>query len=87
MDFLWHKVSEKEKEEIRKQSKEMMDSFEKELKKVESEKTDSLGVQRADNVREEEKAGCDSDFRARFLENAPNKSGDFIKAEKGSWKK
>ena len=86
MDFLWHRVSEKEKEDIKRQAKEIMDSFEKELKKVESEKIE-LGVERKDQTRMEIKAGCDPDFRPRFFENAPNKEGDIIKAEKGKWKK
>ena len=86
MDFLWHKVSEKEKEEIKRQAKGMMDSFEKELKKVESEKTGFIGVQREKDVREETKAGCDPGFKHRFLDNAPNKEGDLIKAERGKWK-
>jgi len=86
MDFLWHRVTEKEKDEIKKQAKEMMDSFEKELKKVESEKIE-LGVKRKGQTRDETKAGCDADFKQRFFENAPNKEGDMIKAEKGSWKK
>ena len=86
MDFLWHRVSEKEKEEIKSQAKEIMDSFEKELKKVESEKIE-LGVKRKEQLREETKTSNDPDFRKRFLENAPHKDGDLIKAEKGSWKK
>ena len=85
MDFLWHKVSEKEKEGIKRQAKEMMDSFEKELKKVESEKME-LGVQRENQTRIEVKAFCDPDFRPRFFSNAPRKEGNVIKAERGKWK-
>jgi len=86
MDFLWHRVSEKEKEGIKNQAKEIMDSFEKELKKVESQKVE-LGVMRKEQLRDETKVENDYDFRKRFLENAPSKDGDLIKAEKGSWKK
>ena len=86
MDFLWHRVSEKEREEIKNQAKEIMNSFEKELKKVESQKIE-LGVRRKEQLRDETKTRNDPDFRKRFLENAPNKDGDLIKAEKGSWKK
>ena len=85
MDFLWHRVSEKEREEIKNQAKEIMDSFEKELKKVESEKIE-LGVKRKEQLRDETKTQNDPDFRKRFLENAPHKDGDLIKAEKGKWK-
>jgi len=86
MDFLWHRVSEKEKEEIKNQAKGIMDSFEKELKKVESEKIE-LGVKRKTQFRDESKTRNSPDFRKRFFENAPQKDGDLIKAEKGSWKK
>jgi Asp-tRNA(Asn)/Glu-tRNA(Gln) amidotransferase C subunit len=84
MDFLWHKVSEKEKEEIKKQAKEILDDFSKKLGKIE------LGegkVIRPNQTRQETKAGCDSDFKKRFFDNAPKKDGDWIKAEKGGWKK
>lgn len=87
MDFLWHQVSEKEKEEIKKQAKEIMDSFEKELKKVESEKGSFAGVERSRQLREEKKTQCDPDFRKLFFDNASQKEGDFLKAEKGKWKK
>ena len=87
MDFLWHKVSDKEREDIRKQAKEIMDSFEKELKKVESEKVSFSGVDRKKMLRDETKPECDPDFKPRFFENAPRKEGEFLKAEKGSWKK
>ena len=86
MDFLWHRVSEKEREDIKKQAKEIMSSFEKELKKVESEKAE-LGVKRKEQLRDETKTETNPDFKKRFLDNAPNKDGDLIKAEKGSWKK
>ena len=85
MDFLWHKVSEKEKEDIRRQAKEIMDSFEKALKKVGTENVD-LGVSRKKMLREEDKAECDEGFRPRFFDNAPRKDSDFIKAEKGAWR-
>ncbi len=87
MDFLWHKVSEKEKEDIKKQAKEIMDSFEKELKKIESEKVFLAEVEREKQLREEGKPYCDPDFRKLFFNNIPNKEGDFLKAEKGKWKK
>ena len=34
MDFLFHKVSEKEKEEIKKQAKSIMDKFSEKLSKI-----------------------------------------------------
>ncbi len=89
MDFLWHKVSEKEKEAIKKEAKELMDSFEKELKKI-KEEIKFEGIKRTNQLREENKEFkskiYDEDFKKRFFENAPSKEGDFIKSEKGKWK-
>ena len=84
MDFLWHKVSEKEKESIKKSAKHILDNFSKKLEKIE------LGegkVERNEQTRDETKTEVDKDFRKRFFENVPNKDKDWIKAEKGSWKK
>jgi len=83
MDFLWHKVSEEEKESIKKQAKKIIDDFSKKIEKME------LGegfVSRKVQTREETKVECDKDFRKRVFANAPKKEGDFIIAEKGSWK-
>lgn len=89
-DFLFHKVSEKEKEDIKKQAKEIMDRF--------SSKLSSLGknlkeheVERAQCEREEQEeieekeSSQNSGFRKAMFENAPNKSDDFIIAEKAGW--
>lgn len=84
MDFLWHKVSEKERQEIKRQAKEIIDNFSKKLEKIE------LGegkVEREEQTRKETKAEVDRDFKKRFFDNAPKKDGDWIKAEKGAWKK
>jgi Asp-tRNA(Asn)/Glu-tRNA(Gln) amidotransferase C subunit len=84
MDFLWHKIKEEDKEEIKKSAKEIIDNFSKKLEKIE------LGegkVEREEQTRKETKTSIDNDFRKRFLENAPKKEGDWIKAEKGAWKK
>jgi len=83
MDFLWHKVSEKEKEEIKKQAKEIIDNFSKHIGKIELGESKVL---RKDQTRKETKASSEKDFRNRFFDNAPNKEGDLIKAEKGHWK-
>jgi len=83
MDFLWHKVSEKEKEDIKKQAKDILDEFSNKIGKIE------LGegkVERKNQTRKETRASSDPDFKKRFFDNAPNKDGDWIKAEKGHWK-
>lgn len=84
-DFLFHKVSEKEKEEIRKEAKGIMDSFSKKLSKVSKKIPESL-IEREEGEREEvEKKEENSDFRERMFENAPRKNKDFILAEKKKW--
>ena len=88
MDFLWRKVSDKEKEEIKEQAKQIMQSFGKQLEKVKL--PEAKGVQRADQTRKETNAFCKKEFREFFFENAKKIDkidGEFIKAEKGSWKR
>ena len=85
MDFLWHSVSEKEKEDIKKEAKSIMDSFSNKLSVI-KEKISEPIIEREEFEREEgEGNSCDEDFRERMFENAPNKSGDFIIAEKKKW--
>jgi Asp-tRNA(Asn)/Glu-tRNA(Gln) amidotransferase C subunit len=90
MDFLWHKVSDKEKEDIKKQARGIMDSFSKKLSSVESKLVKDVGVEREQDEREEletkdDAVGRSSDFKKLMLENAPEKNEDFIIAEKGGW--
>ena len=85
MDFLFHKVSEHEKEEIKKQAKNIMEKFSKKLAKVDKKILEPL-IER-DEFEREEKEGLEtgSDFRERLFENAPNKNKDFVIAEKRKW--
>ena len=84
-DFLFHKVSEKEKESIKKQAKEIMDKFSKKLERINKKTGDSF-VERDDFEREEDEGKKpNEDFRKRIFENAPNKNDDFILGEKKSW--
>lgn len=90
-DFLWHKVSEKEKKEIEKQVKSIMDGFSKKLSKVDKKIKEPL-IERDESEREEEKIkNCEIDRKIMF-DNAPDtlgkgtsKNADFIIAEKKSW--
>ena len=85
MDFLFHKVSEEEKEEIKKQAKEIMDKFSNKLSKVD-EKLSEPFIEREEFEREEEEGKeSNSDFRERMFANAPRKNKDFILAEKKKW--
>ena len=81
--FLWRKVSDKEKEDIRKEAKRIIDSFSKKLDKV--GKIEESFIERDEFEREEsgkEKLKID---RKIMFENAPNKNEDFIIGEKGGW--
>lgn len=84
-DFLFHKVSEEEKEEIRKEAKSIMDDFSLKLGKIKRDIKEPF-IEREDFERTEgEGSNPDDDFRKRFFENAPNKNSDFILAEKKGW--
>ena len=84
MDFLWHKVSDKEKEEIRKQAKDVMAKFSKKLGKINlpKGKTEDKGkdFERPEGVGEK----IEFDKKVMF-ENAPEKNKDFIVSEKKEW--
>lgn len=100
MDFLWHKVSESEKEEIKNEAKKIMDSFSDKLSKVDKKISESF-VERYEMEREEilhsdnsrritpSSARGDNkkenEFREKMLENAPNKNDDFIIGERKRW--
>jgi Asp-tRNA(Asn)/Glu-tRNA(Gln) amidotransferase C subunit len=95
-DFLFHEVSEKEKEKIKKEAKAIMDSFSNKLFKIgklpEDVGIDTLkGTSREISEREESSGKCpDIDTlkgtsRKIMFENASNKDDDFIIAEKGGW--
>lgn len=85
MDFLFHKVSEKEKEEIKKQAKSIMDKFSEKISKIDKKIPEPL-IERKEFEREEKQGKeSNSDFRKRMFENAPQKNKDFIIAEKKKW--
>ncbi len=82
---LWHEVSEKEKEKIRKESKNLLNEFSSKLSKI---KTTEAHFENGEGVREEGDGwNTDPDFRDLTLLNAPFVEDDFIIAEKGAWKK
>jgi len=77
-------------EEIKKQAKEIMDNFASALEKV---KVEEARVEREEDRRKEKailsqkesKESESEEFRKIMFENAPEKAGDCIKAEKGGW--
>lgn len=83
MDFLWHKVSEKEKKKIRKDAKKIIDSFAKKLEKVKG-KLDEYHLESEESERKE--GGNPRDFSKDIMfDNAPKKNKGFIIGEKGEW--
>lgn len=85
MAYTWHEVSEKEKEEIRKNAKNLLDEFSSKIDKVKlkEEKEDSK-----ENLRTENSGWTtDDEFREIMAENAPEFNDNLIIAEKGGWKK
>jgi len=83
---LWHRVSDKEKQEIKKQAKKLMDDFARSLERLPKLKENP--VERKAQTREEkEPAKPDPEFRKILFENAPEKKDDCIVAEKGGWEK
>lgn len=83
MDFLWHNISEKEKEDIKKQVNEILTSFSKKLSTLKEE----IGEQFIERENCEREEGDDPAELSRkiMFENAPNKNDDFIIAEKKKW--
>jgi hypothetical protein len=82
-DFLWHKVSEKEKSEIVRQAKEIMDGFSKKLSNV-GELKESF-IEREDCERDEASGKCNEIDKKKMFENAPKSNKDFIIAERKTW--
>jgi Asp-tRNA(Asn)/Glu-tRNA(Gln) amidotransferase C subunit len=84
MDFLWHKVSEKEKEEIKEQAKQIIESFSSKLSKI-NKKIKEPFIERKDYEREEGAERVSDFSRELMFENASSKNKDFIVAEKKKW--
>lgn len=83
-NFEYHRVTEEEKEEIKKQAKKILDEFSSELDKVE---TKQWHFENGDGTREEGDGwDLDEEFRSTCFANAPFVDDDFFVAEKGGWK-
>jgi len=85
MDFLFHKLSEKEREEIRKQVRTILDSFSEKLSQIDGGEKKESFIQREDSERKEGGEGDKSFSREIMFHNAPEKNKDFIIAEKKKW--
>lgn len=84
MDFLFHKISEKEKEEIRKQVKSIIDFFSNKLSKIDKAVKEQF-IERENCERIEKEENKENFSREIMFENAPDKNKDFIVAEKKKW--
>ncbi len=84
MDFLFHKISEKEREEIKKQVDSILNSFSAKLSKL--GKGEETFISREDTERKEQGKLDESFSREIMFKNAPEKNKDFIIGEKGGWK-
>lgn len=73
-----------EKEQIRKETKNLLDKFSIALNKVKSEEESNV-VRDSDRRKEKEGEKCSDEFRQVMFENAPSKDKDFIIAEKKKW--
>ena len=86
-DFTFHKVSDKEKEEIKTRVQGILKVFSDKLSEFD-EKIPEPFIERKKSEREELPEGkekINENFRKRMLKNAPNKNEDFIIAEKKGW--
>ena len=77
-------MNEKEIEAIKNETKQLLDKFSKALDAVKN--SEEWNVERDEDRRKEgDGREVESDFRRIMLENAPNKTEDFVLAEKKSW--
>jgi len=82
-EFLNRKLTEKEKEGIKKQAKEIMDNFASKLSEIKKRKKETISEKEF-----ERKEGINNkNFidKEIMFQNAPNKNEDFIIAEKKKW--
>ncbi len=81
---LWHKVSKKEKKEIKSQAKKILDDFARKLEKI---KTKEENFSKDSGMREQCSGWeTEQEFRNTMFSNAPDVDEDSIVAEKGGWK-
>ena len=73
------------KEKILKQAKSLMDSFIKEMEKIDEIK--EFFIERDESLRQATPKESNQEFHKLFLENAPAVKRNQIQAEKGKWKK
>jgi len=79
-------VSDIEKEKIREEARALLESFAKKLEKIRLPDEKKEKVLKNSGMREEGQGEeTNSDFKKRFLDNAPSVEDDKIVAEKKKW--
>ncbi len=87
-DFKWHIVSEKEKDEINKNVKKILQDFSDKLDNINIDEKHFSSFNNLNGLREEDKCWqTDKTFKEITLSNAPLVEDDFIKTEKANWVK
>jgi len=82
---LWHKVTEKEKQQIKQEAKKLLNEFASKLSKIKAKESHH---ENNSGIREEGDGWkTDEEFRNTTLSNAPFTEDNFLVAEKGAWKK
>lgn len=84
-NFLFHKVSEKEKKEIKQQAKNIIEDFSKQLSKLNKNVKEPTIERKIQERKEKNPRESDIEFRKKMFANAPNKNENFIIAEKKQW--
>ncbi len=83
-NFKWHQLEKEEKEEIKKNAKNLLDEFSSKLEKI---KVKDHHFSRDFGTREEgEPWKTDREFQDLMFLNAPFVEDNLLIAEKGSWK-
>jgi Asp-tRNA(Asn)/Glu-tRNA(Gln) amidotransferase C subunit len=83
MDFLFRKLSDKDREDVKKQVDSILDSFSKKLSQIKINVNESF-IER-DEFERAEGGKAEELSREIMFENAPDKNKDFIVGEKGKW--
>ncbi|MBP7708396.1 hypothetical protein KA107_01825 [Candidatus Pacearchaeota archaeon] len=82
--YTWHKVTEEEKEEIKKNAKKLLDEFSSKLEKIKT-----VELKKDSGKLREEGTGLEAnkEFQEFMMDNAPLVDDGLIIAERGGWKK
>lgn len=86
-EFAYHKVSENERDQIKKDSKKLLDEFSSKLDRIKTKEGHFFSSVSESGLRDEGKGWeTDADFRDVTFCNAPASDEDSIVAEKGGWR-